>query len=144
MASVRHKAYTAAIASVLTTELNGLVNATVSAASAALDNGTNLDMFADLTMTVGLQALARTGNPTVSVYIIQAVDGVNYDRVNTSTAEPVAVFTYDLATDLTQSTRRDIPIPPGLYKYFLVNSTGRDFPATGNLLEHRMHSVESV
>ena len=144
MATTRHKAFTAAIAAVLTTDLNSLANAGTSAATAALDNGTALDLFADLTLTVATQGGARTGGAHVTVYIVQALDGTNYDDVHAGTAEIFAVFSLDAATTARQITRRDIPIPPGLYKLFLVNNTGQAFAASGNILEHRMHSIETA
>ena len=144
MATTKHKAYTAAIASVLTTDLNSLASGSTSAASAALDNTTNLDLFADLTLTVAAQGAARSAGANVSVYMVMALDGTNYDDVQSATAELVAVFSLDAATTARQSTRRDIPIPPGLYKYFVVNNTGQAFAASGNILEHRMHSIETA
>lgn len=144
MATTKHKAYTAAIASVLTTDLNSLANAGTSVASAALDNSTNLDLFADLTFTIATQGSARSAGANVAVYMVQALDGTNYDDVNAGTSELVAVFSFDAATTARQSTRRDIPIPPGLYKFFVVNNTGQAFAASGNILEHRMHSIETA
>ena len=144
MSTTKHKAYSAAIASVLTTDLNSLANAATSAATAALDNTTALDLFADLTFTIATQGGARSAGATVAVYMTQALDGTNYDDVHSGTAELVAVFSLDAATTARQSTRRDIPIPPGLYKLFMVNNTGQAFAASGNILEHRMHSIETA
>lgn len=142
MTTTRHKAYTASIASALTTELNSLAHNANSAESSAIDNTSNLDMFVDLTLTLGTQS-ARSAGATVGVYLIMALDGTNYDRVNETTAELVAVFHYDAATTATQSTRRDVPIPPGLFKLFVRNQTGQAFASSGNLLEYRAHSLES-
>ena len=144
MATTKSKAYTAAIASVLTTDLNSLANAATSAATAALDNTTNLDLFADLTFTIATQGGARSAGANVAVYMVQALDGTNYDDVHSGTAELVAVFSLDAATTARQLSRRDIPIPPGLYKYLAVNNTGQTLAASGNLLEHRTHSIETV
>ena len=144
MATTSHKAYTAAIATVLSTDLNSLGNGSTSAASAALDNTTNLDLLADLTLTVATQGSARSAGAIVSVYMVQALDGTNYDDVQASCSEPVAVFSLDAATTARQISRRDIPVPPGLFKLFLVNSTGQAFAASGNLLEIRYHSVKTV
>lgn len=144
MATTKHKAYSASIASVLTTDLNSLASAGTSAASAALDNTSALDLFADLTLTVATQGSARGTGANVTVYLVQALDGTNYDDVHAGTAELVTVFSLDAATTARQVTRRDIPIPPGLYKLFVVNNTGQTLAASGNILEHRMHSVETA
>ena len=80
----------------------------------------------------------------MSAYLVPALDGTNYDDVNSTTAELVAVFPLDAATTARQATRRDVPIPPGLFKYFAVNSTGQAFASSGNLLEIRAHSIETA
>lgn len=144
MAATTHKGYSAAIASALTTELNSLANGSATAASTAIDNTTALDLFADFTFTVATQGVARSTGATISVFMSMALDGSNYDDVSASTAELVAVFSYDAATTARQSTRRDIPIPPGLFKLFAVNNTGQALAASGNLLEYRFHSVLST
>jgi hypothetical protein len=144
VAVTKHKSYTAAIASALTTDLNSLANGSASAASAALDNTSNLDLYPDLTLTVAAQGSARSAGATVSVYLVMALDGTNYDDANASTAELVAVFSLDAATTARQATRRDVPVPPGLFKYFVVNNTGQAFAASGSLLEFRAHSIETA
>ncbi len=144
MAVTKHKSYTAAIASALTTDLNSLANGSASAASAALDNTSNLDLYHDLTLTVAAQGSARSAGATVSVYLVMALDGTNYDDVNATTAELAAVFPLDAATTARQVTRRDIPVPPGLFKYFVVNNTGQAFAASGNIVEYRAHSIETA
>jgi hypothetical protein len=80
----------------------------------------------------------------VSVYLVMALDGTNYDDVNATTAELAAVFPLDAATTARQVTRRDIPVPPGLFKYFVVNNTGQAFAASGNIVEYRAHSIETA
>jgi hypothetical protein len=144
MATTKHKSYTASIANALTTELNSLGSGSASAASSALDNTSNLDLYHDLTLTVAAQGGARSAGAAVSVYLVMALDGTNYDDVNATTAELVAVFTLDAATTARQLTRRDVPVPPGLFKYFVVNGTGQAFAASGNILEYRAHSIETA
>jgi hypothetical protein len=144
MATTKHKAYTAAIASVLTTDLNSLANAGISAASSALDNTSNLDLYDDLTFTIATQGGARSAGATVSVLMVQALDGTNYDDVETTCGQLVAVFPLDAATTARQVSVRDVPIPPGLFKYFVRNNTGQAFAASGNILERRPHSIETA
>lgn len=144
MATTKHKTYSASIASVHTTSLNSLANSANSAASSAIDNTTALDLYDDLTLTVATQGGARSTGATVEVYLIMALDGSNYDAVHESTAELVASFSLDAATTARQVTRRDIPIPPGLFEYFVRNRTGQAFAASGNILERRPHSIETA
>lgn len=135
-----HKAYTASIASALTTELDALGNNSNTAASSAIDNTSNLDLYHDLTLTVATQGVARSAGATIEIYMTMALDGTNYDDVSHETAELVAVFSLDAATTARQLTRRDIPVPPGLFKYFARNRTGQSLAANSSLLEYRAHS----
>lgn len=144
MATTKHKAYSASIANVHTTSLNSLANNANSAASSAIDNTSALDLYDDLTLTIATQGSARSAGATVGVYLIQALDGTNYDAVHEGTAELVAVFSLDAATTARQVSRRDIPIPPGLFEYFVRNQTGQAFAASGNILERRPHSLETA
>ena len=144
MATTKHKAYSASIASALTTELNSLGNVSTSSASSAIDNTSALDLYDDLTLTIATQGGSRSAGGTVVVYLVPALDGTNYDDVHATTAEVAAVFTLDAATTARQVTRRDVPIPPALFKYFVVNLTGQALAASGNILERRPHSIETA
>jgi hypothetical protein len=138
-----HKGYTAAISSVLTTELNALANVTNTAASAAIDNSTNLDLYMDLELVLAVQGAART-TAQVAVYITPSLDGTNYADVSELSAELVGVFWFTLATAAQRVVIRDIPIPPGLFKLFARNITGQTLAATTNTLKARYHSVLST
>jgi hypothetical protein len=144
MATTKHKAYSASIASALTTELNSIANAAVSAASSAIDNSSALDLYDDLTFTIATQGGARSAGATVTVLMVQALDGTNYDDVQVICGQVVAVFALDAATTARQVSVRDVPIPPGLFKYFILNSTGQAFASSGNILERRPHSIETA
>jgi hypothetical protein len=144
MATTKHKAYSASIASALTTELNSIANAGVSAASSAIDNSSALDLYDDLTFTIATQGGARSAGATVTVLMVQALDGSNYDDVQVLCGQTVAVFSLDAATTARQVSVRDVPIPPGLFKYFVLNSTGQAFASSGNILERRPHSIETA
>lgn len=146
MATTKHKTYTATVANLHTTSLNSLANNANSAASSTVDNtgSGDKDLFMDFTMTVATQGGARTAGGIVVVYFIMALDGTNFDRVNEITAETAVTFQYDAATTATQSTRRDFPIPPGLCQFFVRNQTGQAFAASGNILEYRVHSLETA
>lgn len=144
MATTKHKAWSAAAQTALSTDLNSLANSTNSAASAEIDNSTALDLYVDAVLYVAAQGSARSAGGTVTVYMISATDGTNYDDAHETTAEIVAVFPLDAATTARRLTRRDIPIPPGKFKLFLRNGTGQAFASSGSTLTYRAHSIETA
>jgi hypothetical protein len=144
VATTKHAAYSAAIASILTTELNSLSNGSVSSASSAVDNSSALDLFCDFTFTIATQGGTRSAGATVTVLMVQALDGTNYDDVQATCSQVVAVFPLDAATTARQCSVRDVPVPPGLYKLAILNSTGQAFASSGNILEHRFHSITTA
>lgn len=143
MAATTHKAY-GTIVTALSTEFNSLATATATAASSAIDNSTNLDLYMDLELVVAAQGVARSAGAIISVYGVYAVDGTNYGDVLAATAELLAVFPLDAATTARRCAARDVPMPPGLFKMFAVNSTGQALAASANTLKYRPHSVSTV
>lgn len=143
MADTKHKAY-GTNASALTTELNSLANNANTAASAAIDNGTNLDLFMDVELVVATQGSARSAGATVIVYAVYAPDGTNYGDVNETTALPVATFMLDAATTARRAVVTDVPMPPGLFKLFARNQTGQAFASSGNTVKYRPHSISTA
>lgn len=144
MTVTKHKAYEAAATSILTTELNSLANSTNCSASSAVDNSSNVHLYMDLELVVATQGSARSSGAYVGVYILQALDGTNYDDTHEVTAEMVAAFPLDNTTTARRLSRRNIPIPPGLFKVFARNNTGQALAASGNTLKCRIHSLEST
>src|SRR5262249_53916991 len=64
------------IATILTTELNSLGSGSMSSASAAYTNSSNLNIYCDL--EVNLASLSPTSGAYVAIYIFEAADGSNY------------------------------------------------------------------
>lgn len=143
MAVTEHGAY-AAIATALSTELNSIASAGLTAASAAIDNTSNLDLYADFELVVAAQGTARVAGATVQLFIVVALDGTNYGDVNATTAEVIAVFPLDAVVTARRAVIRDVPIPPALFKLFAVNSTGQTLAASANTIKYRTHSVSTV
>ena len=144
MASTIHKGYTAAAATILTTELNSLATATNTAASTAVDNTTNLDLFMDLELVIATMGVARSAGGYVAVYMARSLDGTNYDDVNETTANLVAVFPLDAATTARRLTVQDVPCTPGKWKLFARNVTGQTLASSGNTLSARYHSITTA
>jgi hypothetical protein len=144
MADTTHRAYQSAAASALTTQLNTLANNTSSSASSSIDNSSTLELFADIELYIAAQSVARSAGATVQVYMNTSLDGTNFTTLSDTTAELVAVFPMDAATTARRAIVRDVPIPPGLFQFFVRNATGQSFAASGNLLNYRLHSIKSV
>lgn len=143
MADTTHKGY-GSIQTALSTELNSLASAGVSSASSAIDNTSALALFMDVELVVAAQGAARSTGASVTIQIVQALDGTNYGDVNATTAEILAVFALDAATTARRAVVRDIPIPPGLFQIFAVNGTGQALASSGNTVKYRTHSVQTV
>lgn len=145
MAETNLGAYTQAATSALTTELNSLANGSASAASAAIDNTSNLDLFMDLELNLAVQGSARSAGAIVSVYMVASLDGGStYADVNTGVAELVAVFPLDAATTARVAVRRGVALSPGLHKLVVLNGTGQAFAASGSTLRYRTYSITSI
>lgn len=127
------------LVSVLTTELDSLANNAMSAASGAINNDTNLDMYGDLELNLG--TLSPTAGGYVAVYIAEAADGTNYpapsaadQRLQTN----ALLCTFALSTTATTAQRlvaRNVLLPPGKFKIYLDNQAGAAMNASGNTLK---------
>ena len=77
MATLAYKGYTQALTNVLTTELNTLTNNSYCTAGGAVDNTTNLDLFADFQCNVTFGTAPTTGT-TLDLFLVPSLDGTNY------------------------------------------------------------------
>lgn len=113
---------------VLNTELNTLSTNTMTAASSAIANQTNLDMYVDVEINLG--SLSPTAGSYVALYILEAVDGTNYpaqsdaDLRLTPTQLLCTVPTGTTASTAQRISVRNVVIPPGTFKIKLDNQTG--------------------
>lgn len=129
----------------LTTEADSLANGSATAASAAYDNSSNRYLFGHFKLNLAAQGSNRSAGAVVSLYMVVASDGTNYDTVNTTTAELIGVFPLDgSALAARQRTIRNVDIPPCLFKVFAVNSTGQAFASSGTTVKAQFSSVATV
>jgi hypothetical protein len=75
---------------------------------------------------------------------VQALDDTNFDDAIADGSEVIAVFPLDSGTTARRVSRRDIPIPPGLFKVFIRNNTGAALGASGNKVSYRTHSLSNA
>jgi len=140
------KGYTAAIANVLTTELNTLTDGNVTALGPEQTN-TALDMVADFQLD--LASLTITAATAFCyLYIVPSIDGTNYPdfssgaTANYHAAYMVATF---LLKNVTTTTARAnvsaVPLPPGKFKVALRNGTGASLAGSGNTVGIRAYAA---
>lgn len=152
MANIKRSAYTQVLTSALTTELNSLANNAGSAASATIDNSTNLDLFIDLLLTVTF-GVAPTASTTVDVYMIPSPDNTTFGDY-TSGASPfapkallVGSFEIRAVTTAQNITLEGIGGPgggplPAFFKLAVINNaTGQAMAASGNTLKYRTYNL---
>lgn len=126
----------------LTTELNSLADGSSTAASSAIDNSTNLDLFADVSAILG------SINPTatsarIDVHLVPRLgDGSTYADIGAATVvATIPVTTGSAAKNLGTI---GIRIPPGHYKLAVTNRTGVTLAASGNTVSYRTYGLASA
>lgn len=135
---------TAAV-TVLSTELNTLGIATMSAASTAIANQTNLDIYVDI--EVNLASLSPTASAHVDLYIAEAVDGTNYPAPSSADMRlslTQLLCTLPIGTTAATAQRvviRQVIIPPQTFKIILDNQTGVALNASGNTVKFLTYDV---
>jgi hypothetical protein len=111
----------------------------MSAASTAISNQTNLDMYVDV--EVVLAALSPGAGAFVGIYILEAVDGTNYPAQNdadlriTGTQVLVIIPVGQNPSTAQRVVARNVLIPPGSFTIKLDNQTGVALAASGNTLK---------
>jgi hypothetical protein len=137
------------VATVMTTELNALAASTGKGISAAIDNGTNLDLFADVELNVTF-GTAPTANTVIELYIVTTLEttDTNYSDGSTTVLPQgslmVAGFQVRNVNTAQRMHARSVPLPPGRFKYLVQNTTNQAFPATGSTLRHNPYKMQSV
>lgn len=141
MATIKRSDYTqgTVLSAGLGTELNALATGSGSAASAAIDNSTNLDLFGDFVLDVTYGVNPTVGS-TVDLYIIPSIDATNYGDY-TSGASPFApkeylVKSFELkaATTAQKLIVRDVSLPKK-FKLAVINNAGQAMAASGNTVK---------
>lgn len=145
MASIGKWNTPSSVVSVLTTELNALADATMSAASAPIANDTNLDMYVDVELV--LAAISPVAPAYVSIYLAEAIDGTNYPAPSTADQRQqtnAVLCSFQLSTTAATAQRlvcRNVLIPPGTFKVYLDNRAGAAMGATLNTLKILPYNV---
>ena len=132
----------------MTTELNAIGSSTGKAISAAFDNSSDLDLFADLELSVTF-ASSPVAGAVVELYLLPSIDGgTSYADGSASILPQSSLFVGGFAvravTTAQKMILRGVALPPGFYKYLVQNTTSQAFPATGSTLEANNYQLQSV
>jgi len=134
-----------AVVSLLTTELNALGSGSASAASSAIANQTNLDVYADIELVLG--SLSPVAPNYATLYVLEAIDGTNYPSATAAVIrnQPAQILcTFALDTTAATAQRvvvRNVLLPPGSFKVVLDNQAGVALNATGNTVRMITYGV---
>jgi len=133
----------------LTTELNGLANAGISAAGPSISNDATgeRDFFGNFELYIAAQGTNRTAGAACHLYLIPEVDDVNYGSTVGACLDnyyrgPVSID--DGALAFRTLIFEDVKLPVGDFKCVIKNSTGQTLAATGNTLKFRRHAYEDA
>lgn len=132
-------------ATILSTELNALATATMSSASTAIANNTNLDIYVDVEVNLGV--LSPTAGSYVALYVSEAVDGSNYptptsaDMRLTSTQLFCVIPTGNTASTAQRVVARNLVLPPQTVKVYMDNQTGTVLATSGNTVKFLAYDI---
>lgn len=128
---------------ILSTELNSLADGGMTAASTAVTS--NVDIYVDI--EVNLASLSPASGAYVALYIAEAVDGTNYPApsaadMQLSTTQLLCVIPIGTTASTAQRVAaRNVVIPPGNFKIYLVNHAGVALGASGNTVKFNAYDV---
>lgn len=132
-----------AFSSVLTTGLDSRTDGqAASAASADQDNSTNLYGFADVSLVLGNGSTdPSVASARYEIHILpRLADGTTFADLTASTiVGVVVVVTGDFVKN---GMLRQVPIPPGVFKWQAVNRMGVTAHSSGNTMSVRYYDMK--
>lgn len=129
------------------TALNSLAN-DAGLASSALNNGTNLDMYADVVFNIAGHGTAPTADKTHDLYIVRSLDGGSIYEDYSATRPPaygsVGSFVLDNTSGAQVHVIPGILLPPGYFKFYIVNKSGYALTASGHTIKWITYNQQVV
>ena len=147
MATIKYEAPTS-VATLLSTELNGLANgANKITAAISNDAAGELYLYADFELVIASTA-SRSSPTRVDMYILIELDGSNYSE-GSDTVDPaenmwVGSFIALPGTLSNGLHIRGVELPPTDFKVLLVNNLGVAMAATLNTLKWAKYNLQSI
>lgn len=143
MTSTQKWATPLTIATALTSEFNSLASGSLTAASSAIDNLTDLYQYMGLELV--LASLTPVAPNNVEIYLFKSIDDTNYEDVSATLSQClVAVIPVTTGTGAKRSAVSNILIPPFKFKLVAKNNTGVGLAASGNTLSIRRYYEQSA
>jgi hypothetical protein len=131
---------------VISTEANSLATNAACISAAAIDNDSNLDLFADFELKVTF-AVAPVADTVIELYLVRTIDaGVSFEDAITAATYIGPKEGFVGAWALRAVTTAQILIIPMIYlpaldfKVFIGNKTAQSFPASGSTV--RMYAYK--
>lgn len=127
------------VATVMSTELNGVAGPSMTKSSSPYDNTTNLDLYVDVEVVLG--SLSPGTGSFIALYVGETVDGSNFpaqsaaDMRLTSTQLLVVIPTGTATTTAQRIVARNVLIPPGKFDVYFDNQTTVSLNGTGNTVK---------
>lgn len=133
---------------ILSTGLNALAN-NAAVLSAAISNGTDLDLYVDLGLDVTWGS-APTADAPVEIWLARSLDaGSTYE--DASATGPILPKNGYVGSFFPRAVTTQqimciplIIVPPGDFKALLYNKSGQAFPATGTTLKGRFYKEQAA
>ena len=130
------------------TDLDSVTNTTVKASTTPLDNSSTLDLYADLSISLG-SVTTGAGTPYLAIYLAPLnQDGTTYgDGVGSGTTAPAATYFVGnimvppSTTAVITGTLRGIVLPPGQFRFVFQNVLGVTLAASANVVKYRTYNL---
>lgn len=134
---------------VLTTELNSLASAGVSAASSVQDNDTAgaRDTMAQFEAYIAAQGANRAAGAYIALYLVPELDGTNYGATTDECLDNYFAYSWsldDAALAARYLVADCVRLPVGDWKAVIKNGTGQALAASGNTIKYRVYSLEDA
>lgn len=137
-------------ATVLSTELNSLVNGgnKITTTPLSNDGSDELYLYAMLRMTIAAQGTNRLAGANISVYFIPEV-GATYAFGGDSLDPPAELLVWSFSFDSGALAAREnvslpITLPPTDFHVLVINNTGQTLASSGNTLKIEKFGIQSV
>lgn len=133
------------------TEINSVVNGNAIISSIAIDNSSVLDVFADVSISLG--SITPTGASFIGIYLMPLnQEGSSYGdgRFGSSAAGPpgsvyaVGNIPCNNAAGVVTGAILRVPLPPGSLKFCLYNSSGVTLAASANTVKYRTYNLSTA